>query len=329
MHLKHVIMFCLGLDKLTIHHLGDSSAARGILQRQGAGGRVKHIEGRLLWSQQKIQEKIVVLNVVQTRWNLSDMAAKALSAGRIKMLKGLLGYRNEDNESIGAEGLGLGLNTKGQPRAPEDMCSLRHHFANVIRDSLSWHMQELNWKVYVRALAGCGTLVVLSVSRLPCLERRAPGNRTEDKAATWVKCRTCAGKVRADIHKDVQRPYICTVGSSWGNRAILPGSQPPMTSIGRCTESADWGRGLPLPCVITERNLEALGVKQCTKPWGGGGNLVPADARVRSAKKSSIFWEFCLSAFCHASLVFGVAPCVCQMNNSDALDFGPLRVLMH
>ena len=105
MHLKHVIMFCLGLDKLTIHHLGDSSAARGILQRQGTGGRVKHIEGRLLWSQQKIQEKIVVLNVVQTRWNLSDMATKALSAGRIKMLKGLLGYRNEDNESIGAEDL--------------------------------------------------------------------------------------------------------------------------------------------------------------------------------------------------------------------------------
>ena len=105
MHLKHVILFCLGLDKLTIHHLGDSSAARGILQRQGTGGRVKHIEGRLLWSQQKIQEKIVVLNVVQTRWNLSDMAAKALSAGRKKMLKGLLGYRNEDNEPIGAEDL--------------------------------------------------------------------------------------------------------------------------------------------------------------------------------------------------------------------------------
>ena len=129
-------------------------------------------------------------------------------------------------------------------------------------------MQELNWKVYVRALAGCGTLVVLSVSRLPCLERRAPGNRIEDKAATWVNAAKAAKtkknyvsvglvqekNVRADSHKDVQRPYICTAGSSWGNRAILPGSQPPMTSIGRCTESADWGRGLPLPRVITERN---------------------------------------------------------------------------
>ena len=91
-------------------------------------------------------------------------------------------------------------------------------------------MQELNWKVYVRALAGCGALVVLSVSRLPCLERRAPGDRTEDKAATWVnaakaanlcECRTCAGKVRADIHKDVQRPYICTVGSSAIERFCL------------------------------------------------------------------------------------------------------------
>ena len=83
------------------------------------------------------------------------------------------------------------------------------------------------------------------------------------------------------------------------------------------------------------------------KAGGGGGNLVPADARVRSAEKSSILCEFCLSAFCHASLVFGVAPCVCQMNNSDAsefwaparctrfwvpassdaLDFGPLQFL--
>ena len=52
----------------------------------------------------------------------------------------------------------------------------------------------------------------------------------------------------------------------------------------------------------------------------GGVNLVPADARVRSA---SILWEFCLSAFCHASLVFGIAPCVCQMNNSDASELGP------
>ena len=44
----------------------------------------------------------------------------------------------------------------------------------------------------VRAGLGCGTLVVLSVSRLPCLERRAPGNRTEDKAATWVNAAKAA-----------------------------------------------------------------------------------------------------------------------------------------
>ena len=225
-------------------------------------------------------------------------------------------------------------------------------------------MQELNWKVYVRALAGCGTLVVLSVPRLPCLERRAPHNRTEDKAATWVNAKAAKTKKNYVSVGLVQEKSVLTstkmfnahtfvhVGSSWGNRAILPGSQPPMTSIGRCTESADWGRGLPLPRVITERNtsmrwladerkvlLEALGVKQCTKPWGGGGNLVPADARVRSAQKIlhsvGVLFERFLPR-----LVFGVAPCVCQMNNSDAsefwapvssdaLDFGSLRVLMH
>ena len=63
-----------------------------------------------------------------------------------------------------------------------------------------------------------------------------PGSR-----ASWLM-RLSGGLIvsqaaSADIHKDVQRPYICTVGSSWGNRAILPGSQPPMTSIGPSRET--------------------------------------------------------------------------------------------
>ena len=124
-------------------------------------------------------------------------------------------------------------------------------------------MQELNWKVYVRALAGCGTLVVLSVSRLPCLERRPPGNRTEDKAATWVNAAKAAKTKKNYVSVGlVQEKSVLTSTKmfnahtfvQWGALAILPGSQPPMTSIGRCTESADWGRGLPLPRVITERN---------------------------------------------------------------------------
>ena len=62
----------------------------------------------------------------------------------------------------------------------------------LITPSFRKRHPRFNWKVYVRALAGCGTLVVLSVSRLPCLERRAPGNRTEDKAATWVNAAKAA-----------------------------------------------------------------------------------------------------------------------------------------
>ena len=124
-------------------------------------------------------------------------------------------------------------------------------------------VQELNWKVYVRALAGCGTLVVLSVSRLPCLERRAPGNRTEDKAATWVNAAKAAKtkKNYVSVGLAQEKPVLTATKMfnahtfvQWGavgaRERILPGSQP--TSIGRCTESADWGRGLPR--VITERN---------------------------------------------------------------------------
>ena len=94
--------------------------------------------------------------------------------------------------------------------------------------------------------------------RLPCLERRAPGNRTEDKAATWVNAakaaKTKKNYVSVGLVTKMFNAHTFVQWSSWGNRAILPGSQPPMTSIGRCTESADWGRGLPLPRVITERN---------------------------------------------------------------------------
>ena len=84
LHIRQCIQFVMGLDSLVAHHLGDSSAARGILQR--TGGRVKRIEGRVLWVQEKLH-------------------TKSLSSSRCKMLQGLLGSHDEDGHITGAEEL--------------------------------------------------------------------------------------------------------------------------------------------------------------------------------------------------------------------------------
>lgn len=49
----------------------DSSAAKGILHRQGAG-KVKHLECRQLWVQEKIANKIITCSKVPREKNLAD-----------------------------------------------------------------------------------------------------------------------------------------------------------------------------------------------------------------------------------------------------------------
>ena len=51
--LQRLLEFCINKSVCTVHYL-DSSAARGILQRQGVG-RVRHMSCRILWLQELLK----------------------------------------------------------------------------------------------------------------------------------------------------------------------------------------------------------------------------------------------------------------------------------
>ena len=59
----------------------DSSAARGITQRLGTG-RVRHLEARHLWIQDKVREKNLSVRKVTTEDNRGDVQTKPLEPGR-------------------------------------------------------------------------------------------------------------------------------------------------------------------------------------------------------------------------------------------------------
>ena len=64
----------------------DSSAARGIMQRQGCG-RVRHTETRLLWAQQLLMEKVFTLGAVGTDENKADIGTKVHDNRRFELLR--------------------------------------------------------------------------------------------------------------------------------------------------------------------------------------------------------------------------------------------------
>ena len=60
--------------------------------RQGGVGRIRHLDGRLLWIQQR-QGRDFQLRRVDTASSPADMGTKCLAAKRVKMLN-LLGFTN-------------------------------------------------------------------------------------------------------------------------------------------------------------------------------------------------------------------------------------------
>ena len=55
---------------------GDSSACFGTLHREGAG-RIKHLEVKQLWPQQKVKAGTIAYNKISREVNPSDSLAKA------------------------------------------------------------------------------------------------------------------------------------------------------------------------------------------------------------------------------------------------------------
>ena len=92
--LRHVVK-----EPVQLKVYADNSAAVCIASRQGGVGRIRHLDGRLLWIQQR-QGRDFQPRRVDTAWNPADMGTKCLAGKRVKMLLILLGFTN-DMESLG------------------------------------------------------------------------------------------------------------------------------------------------------------------------------------------------------------------------------------
>ena len=101
--LKEAIQFLTG-RRCKVNLYLDSSAARGIITRQGVG-RVKHLQIRTLFLQELHKQGTLSVHPVGTKENTADIGTKPLSGKRIKLLLHWLGFQDENNEPVGSEEL--------------------------------------------------------------------------------------------------------------------------------------------------------------------------------------------------------------------------------
>ena len=88
--LQSTILMCLYID---------SSAARGILSRRGVG-RLRHLSCRVLWLQNLVGEKLLMVKAVLGAINPSDIATKRLSISRLESLLYLFGIWDSANNNL-------------------------------------------------------------------------------------------------------------------------------------------------------------------------------------------------------------------------------------
>ena len=89
----------------------DNSAARAILQRAGVG-RVRHLDVKLLWTQDRVAQNQLVVHATPTRSNVADIGTKLLSVSRVAYLLGLMNFRDATSgyERIGEAQLDVDRN---------------------------------------------------------------------------------------------------------------------------------------------------------------------------------------------------------------------------
>ena len=103
-YLKNIAQFLTGKPVRLILRC-DSQAARGMIQRQGVQGRVKHISLKVLWFQDLCQSGILSITAVQTRHYLADIGTKSLTASRVRLLLSLFKFFTGNPDSHEAVGL--------------------------------------------------------------------------------------------------------------------------------------------------------------------------------------------------------------------------------
>ncbi|CAE7034558.1 RE1 [Symbiodinium sp. CCMP2592] len=87
---RQLLAFIADDEPPQIHHFLDASAAKGIMERSGVG-RVRHLSVRVLWTQQLVADKIIMLRKVATSINVADLNTKGLSRSRMLMLLHIIG----------------------------------------------------------------------------------------------------------------------------------------------------------------------------------------------------------------------------------------------
>ena len=90
---------------LKVEHIQftDSSSARQLASRQGCG-KVRHLSGKILWIQKRVNDGFVLWRQIPTAWNCADIGTKSLSQQRLLVLMhecGLIFISN--GERVGAE----------------------------------------------------------------------------------------------------------------------------------------------------------------------------------------------------------------------------------
>ena len=79
----------------------DNSAAVAICHREGVG-KIKHLDGKLMWLQQRVGRGDIEIRRVPTKWNPADLGTKSLTGARVRLLLFLMNFTNAD-DSLGQQ----------------------------------------------------------------------------------------------------------------------------------------------------------------------------------------------------------------------------------
>ena len=137
--LQSTILMCLYID---------SSAARGILSRRGVG-RLRHLSCRVLWLQNLVGEKLLMVKAVLGAINPSDIATKRLSISRLESLLYLFGiWDSGSNSLVGQHDPGRIFRNVPQPQQN----SASRYQINMLIGALSLLLQGCGSDVPTRAM---------------------------------------------------------------------------------------------------------------------------------------------------------------------------------
>ena len=103
-------------QKLQLTVLSDSSAARGMCTRTGSG-KVRHLDIKELWVQQKYRDRVFDLRPVDTLLNWADLGTKAHEQTRLDSLCRQMQLRREGRNAAAGAAAGSSARAAGTPDA--------------------------------------------------------------------------------------------------------------------------------------------------------------------------------------------------------------------